>query len=86
MVSVMTDRIHHPPLGFRGGENGAPNAVLLDGAPIDPKARTVLPPGSVVTIATAGGAGYGPAAERAPDAHAHDLAYGYVADHASARD
>jgi N-methylhydantoinase B len=78
LVSVMTDRIHHPPLGFRGGEPGAPNAILLNGKPVEPKARTELPPGSVVTIHTAGGGGYGPAAARDPGAAAHDLASGYV--------
>ncbi len=78
LVSAMTDRIHHPPLGFRGGEAGAPNAILLDGRPIDPKARTELPPGSVITIHTAGGGGYGPAGARDRDAAAHDLACGYV--------
>jgi N-methylhydantoinase B len=78
LVSVMTDRIHHPPLGFRGGEAGAPNQILLDGAPVDPKARTPMPPGSVLTIHTAGGGGYGPKEERDAGARARDEEYGYV--------
>jgi N-methylhydantoinase B len=83
LVSVMTDRIHHPPLGFRGGEPGAPNQILLDGSPVDPKARTPMPPGSVLTIHTAGGGGYGPKQQRDAGAQARDEEYGYVSSRLS---
>jgi len=78
LVSVMTDRIHHPPLGFRGGEPGAPNAIFLDGEPVDPKARTPMLPGSVLSVHTAGGGGYGPKERRDPEAAARDEEFGYV--------
>ena len=78
LVSVMTDRIHHPPLGFCGGEPGAPNEILLDGVAVDPKARTPLPPGSVLSVHTAGGGGYGPKEQRDARAKSRDEEFGYV--------
>jgi N-methylhydantoinase B len=78
-VSMMTDRVDHPPLGLQGGGNGAPNVIRKgDGTPLDPKARTRLAPGECLDIQTAGGAGYGPASERAPAMAARDLELGYV--------
>ena len=79
IVSVMTDRIQHPPLGLFGGEPGAANIVRRsDGTPVDPKARSELRPGGVLEVRTAGGGGFGPPSERAPEQLARDLEYGYV--------
>jgi N-methylhydantoinase B len=78
-VSVMTDRVDHPPRGLFGGGNGAPNVLRRSGGePVDAKARTALMPGETIEIETAGGAGYGPATERDPQLIRSDLELGYV--------
>jgi len=64
--------------GLRGGGNGAPGQVLIDGAACNPKVQQVLQPGGVVDMRTPGGGGYGTPAERAADAHAADLRDHYV--------
>ena len=83
-VSMMTDRVRHPPLGLCGGDAGAPNVVATaGGGAIDAKARTELPPGETLVVRTAGGGGCGPAAQRPPALRERDLAYGYVTGGAS---
>jgi N-methylhydantoinase B len=78
-VSMMADRVDHPPLGLNGGGNGAPNVMRkADGTPIHPKARSQLFPGETIEIHTAGGAGYGDASERDPKLIARDTELGYV--------
>jgi N-methylhydantoinase B len=84
-VSMMTDRIDHPPLGRDGGLPGSPNVVRKDdGSAVDPKARTPLLPGETLQIRTAGGGGYGPPSERTRAAVEHDLAFEYVTPQAAA--
>jgi N-methylhydantoinase B len=79
IVSMMVDRIDHPPLGLLGGGDGAPNVIRkTDGTPVHPKARTQLMPGETLEMHTAGGAGYGSAAERDPDLIERDLKLQYV--------
>jgi N-methylhydantoinase B len=86
-VSMMTDRIDHPPLGRDGGDPGAPNVVRTShGRAIHPKARTPLLPGETLEIRTAGGGGCGPASVRDPAAIEHDVAFGYVTPDAAATD
>jgi N-methylhydantoinase B len=86
VVSVMTDRINHPPLGFDGGGAGAPNIVTRDGEPIPSKSRSTIKPGQLLSLRTAGGAGYGPSSERDPESVRRDVENGYVsADAARAR-
>jgi N-methylhydantoinase B len=82
VVSVMTDRIEHPPLGRRGGGPGRPNVITKDGGPVDPKARSPFLPGEVIAFETAGGAGFGPRSERDPARVARDIEYGYVTEDA----
>ena len=78
-VSMMADRVDHPPLGLRGGGNGAPNVIRkADGTTVHPKARTQLLPGETIEMHTAGGAGYGPAEERDPELIRRDVELGYV--------
>jgi N-methylhydantoinase B len=78
-VSMMADRVDHPPLGLNGGGDGAPNVIRKgDGTTIHPKARSQLFPGETIEMHTAGGAGYGDASERDPRLIAHDLELGYV--------
>lgn len=65
--------------GIAGGEPGAPGAVLIDRAAVDPKRQHVVAPGALIELRTPGGGGYGPAAERSRAALADDLLDGYVA-------
>jgi N-methylhydantoinase B len=65
--------------GIAGGEPGAPGAVLIDDVAVDPKRQHVVAPGALIEMRTPGGGGYGPAAERAREAHADDVLDGYVA-------
>ena len=78
-VSVMTDRVYHPPAGRLGGQPGAPNVVRRgSGELVDPKARTELRPNELIHFQTAGGGGYGDASERDPALAQRDLDFGYV--------
>ncbi len=78
-VSMMTDRVNHPPQGLNGGGNGAANVIRKsDGTLLNPKARTQFQPGERIEMHTAGGAGYGPASERDPALRQRDLELGYV--------
>jgi len=73
------DRIDHPARGVEGGGDGAAGAVsLASGATLKGKGFQTIPPGDRLVVLTPGGGGIGPAAERAEDALARDLAEGYV--------
>jgi N-methylhydantoinase B len=82
-VSRNTDRIQCPPWGLLGGEEGKTNQTLIRR---DGKEETLpgkfshllVRPGDTVTFLTAGGGGYGNAAERDPTALKHDFVLGYV--------
>lgn len=64
-VSILSERIKHPPQGLLGGGPGAPAAVILNnGEYIHPKSRTRLKPGDVLTLRYPGGGGYGPPEKR----------------------
>ena len=56
----------------------APGEVLIDGKPVDPKARHVIEPGSKILLKTPGGGGYGERSVRSPELIACDRAAGYV--------
>ncbi|WP_045877340.1 hydantoinase B/oxoprolinase family protein [Pseudofrankia sp. DC12] len=58
-LSVLTDRRRHAPEGAEGGAPGAVGHNDVDGEPLPPKASRPLAPGSVVTIRTPGGGGWG---------------------------
>ena len=78
-VSVMTDRVDHPPAGRLGGEPGAPNVVCRQsGELVDPKARSELRAGETLHFRTAGGGGYGQALRRSQSDVERDLEFGYV--------
>lgn len=85
-VSVMVDRVDHPPLGRLGGQAGAPNVVLRNGERVPSKSRVRMNPGDVLTVHSAGGAGFGPPAERDPDRIGDDLAHRRVTPQAAERD
>ncbi len=64
-VSILSERLRHPPIGLLGGQPGAPAGLQLNrGDPLPPKGRTVFQPGAVVRLRYAGGGGYGPPRER----------------------
>lgn len=78
--NAMFDRVAHPPRGREGGENGAPGVVRLDdGTVLATKGRQHVPSGRRLVLELPGGGGYGPAAERDPEAQARDIAFEYVA-------
>ena len=77
------DRFDHAPYGLAGGGPAARGALLLrrDGVetPIPPKTDNLpLRAGDVVRLETSGGGGFGPVAERAPEARERDAAMGYL--------
>jgi N-methylhydantoinase B len=59
--------------GLAGGEPGTQGAVLIDGELVDPKRQHILNPGSTVELRTPGGGGFGPPAERSPEAIMADV-------------
>jgi N-methylhydantoinase B len=58
-VSVIADRRRHPPSGIDGGRPGSVGRTEVDGTPIPPKASLRLIAGSVITVHTPGGGGWG---------------------------
>jgi len=82
-VSIMVDRVDHPPLGRFGGQPGAPNVVLNNGERVPSKSRIRMNPGDVLTIHAAGGAGFGPASERPAEAIRTDLEARYITPEAA---
>jgi N-methylhydantoinase B len=58
-VSLLTDRRRHAPAGAHGGQPGAVGVNDVDGQTLPPKATRLLEPGSVVTVRTPGGGGWG---------------------------
>ncbi len=77
------DRFDRAPYGLAGGGEAARGALVLrrDGVetPVPPKTDNLpLVKGDVVRLETSGGGGFGPAAQRAPEAAARDRRLGYV--------
>jgi N-methylhydantoinase B len=58
-LSVLTDRRRHAPQGAAGGGPGGVGHGDVDGEPLPPKASRPLAAGSVVTLRTPGGGGWG---------------------------
>lgn len=81
-VSLSAERQHVPAPGLAGGTQGAAGQFVLD--PDTPNERILasaeadvaLPPGSLLSIRTPGGGGYGPAAGRSVEATGKDLREG----------
>ena len=71
-VSLLTERRRHAPTGLAGGESGAHGENLIDGEPVPAKTTRDVPAGTMVTIRTPGGGGYGDPTDRDPDATAAD--------------
>ena len=58
-LSLLTDRRRHRPAGRDGGGPGAAGENRLDGEPLPPKATRELSAGTVVSVRTPGGGGWG---------------------------
>ena len=86
-LSIMSERTVVPPQGLFGGQpGGRPSFGLDDGTPASPKGISSVAPAQAVTIRTHGGGGYGPPAERTPEAVLEDVRDGYVSAEAAKRD
>jgi N-methylhydantoinase B len=76
-VRVDGARLLSPPWGLAGGAPGGRADIRLHGGavPFD-HGSGALRPGEIIEVVTAGSGGYGPAAERDPDAMRRDAAEG----------
>ena len=76
-LTLLSDRTKFPPWGLFGGEAARPAAYVLNPGPAErvlpSKVTTTLAPGSVLSVRTPGGGGYGPAGERDREAVRRDL-------------
>jgi N-methylhydantoinase B len=83
-VNINVERTLTAPWGLFGGRDGAPAKALVKQGEADPgswltkRPNYPLKKGGSVTFFTAGGGGYGPAAERTPELIERDRKYGYV--------
>lgn len=78
-VSTSSERILHPPRGYRGGRHGGPALLAKNGDQyLAPKARSMLKPGETVTVRTPGGGGYGSPRQRQLEAIVEDLENGSI--------
>jgi N-methylhydantoinase B len=85
-LSMMTDRINHPPQGRHGGRSGTPNVLRRSrGGTVPAKGRTELASAEVLTMHTPGGGGFGSPEERDPELRRRDLEFGYVTAEESER-
>lgn len=58
-VVFVTERMKFPAPGLFGGGPGALGEVLIDGKPVDTRARQTLNKGTRVILRAPGGGGYG---------------------------
>lgn len=77
-LGIQAGRHIHPPEGLFGGKPGAKAQFLVNGIPGNPFGLTLLKPGDVVVIDSAGGGGYGNPYERDPEMVEMDVIEGYV--------
>jgi N-methylhydantoinase B len=92
-VTVLGDRMDHPPYGLEGGLPGAPNLLEFQIAdqPWWPELKSKvsgkpLAPGDTVHLGSPGGGGYGRPEDRDPALIERDLDYGYITAEAARRD
>ncbi|GAB7004765.1 hydantoinase B/oxoprolinase family protein [Nocardioides sp. AN3] len=88
VANTAGDGVRHPSFGTCGGQDGVPHRyrLLTDKSARELKTKEVdieVPPGSVFLVESAGGGGYGPPADRAPEARRHDIENGFVSVDAS---
>lgn len=90
-LTTTQERSQMPAWGLFGGKSGAPNRVVINpGSPdevvIQKCTGHPVPAGSIVSVQTGGGGGYGDPLERDPEAVRLDVARGYVTLEAAERD
>src|SRR5436190_2136459 len=90
-ITFSLERKATPPWGLGGGRDGAVNGVEItspDGSVRHVRKATQHPiaAGETVCIMSGGGGGWGPPAERDPDAVRRDVCEGYVSAEAARRD
>ena len=85
-VFCMANRTEFPPLGLNGGQPGRPRQHRINGEAVHPKGYYELAPGDVITLIQAGGAGFGPPAERDRAQVLQDVADGVVSAEGARRD
>src|SRR5438093_124516 len=90
-ITFSLERKATPPWGLHGGRDGAVNGVEItspDGSVRHVRKATQHPiaAGETVCIMSGGGGGWGPPAERDPDAVRRDVREGYVSADAARRD
>jgi N-methylhydantoinase B len=80
--SLLAERHRSQPYGLSGGDPGATGGAVLnpddDPEELAPKSTHELPPGSVVSVRTPGGGGYGDSSDRDAGALARDLRLGKI--------
>jgi len=89
--ALCMERMTSPPFGLLGGMAGAASVVTLttpDGVTrrLPSKGAFAAPAGSVVAMITPGSGGFGPVANRDPEAIGRDLVDGYVSAASAERD
>jgi len=79
-VSLLAERHRTPPYGLAGGDPGATGAAVLnpdgDAEPLPAKCIRSLAPGTILSVRTPGGGGFGDPDDRASAAVARDLRLG----------
>jgi N-methylhydantoinase B len=92
LVSVIGDRVDHPPFGVRGGLSGAPNSIVFRTAgrqwvpPMRSKYQELaLKVGDGVVLSSPGGGGFGDPLERPLEDLERDLNRGYVSRESAER-
>jgi N-methylhydantoinase B len=81
-LTLLSDRTKFPPWGLFGGGEAQPARYCLNPGPgevaLPSKVTTTLAPGTVLSVRTPGGGGYGPPRERDPQAVLADVRAGKV--------
>ena len=59
ILAFLAERMKTPAKGLYGGGDGATGILKINGKPIDPKTQHIISPGSIITLGTPGGGGFG---------------------------
>jgi N-methylhydantoinase B len=83
VANTAGDGVRHAPYGLRGGQDGLPHRYRLLSRGRTRVLRTKevgipVRPGDVFLVESSGGGGYGPPAQRTPEARERDRANGVV--------
>jgi N-methylhydantoinase B len=88
-LTIVNERSRRPPHALAGGESGRPTRAFVQTGPEAVEYTKVtgvrVPKGATIKVETSGGAGYGPAGERAAEAVRADIEAGYLTDEGARR-